>query len=74
MKKSHSFQAACNCNKAYKDIDLNQYLNKELRLTLELYKEAATDSTIGFEASNQYIYTQNMFLEKLINIILIKKI
>ena len=62
-----------NLNKGNDTIDLNQYLNKELKLTLELYKEAATDSTIGFEASNQYIFTQNAFLEKIVNVILLKK-
>ena len=53
--------------------NLNIYLNKELKLTLELYELAAIDSTIGFEASNQYIYNQNMFIEKIINIILLKQ-
>lgn len=61
-----------NLNKEDNNQDLKAYLNKELKLALDLYKEASTDSTIGFEASNQYIYTQNMFLEKLINVVLLK--
>ncbi len=60
-------------NKVDNNQNLNLYLNKELKLTLELYKIASTDATIGFEASNQYIYTQNMFLEKIINVVLLKK-
>lgn len=62
-----------NLNKVDNNKNLNKYLSKELELTLKLYEKAALDSTIGFEASNQYIYTQNMFLEKIINIILLKK-
>ena len=53
--------------------NINRYLKKELGLTLSLYKEAANNSSIGFEASNQYIYNQNMFLEKIINIYQLKK-
>ena len=53
--------------------NINRYLKKELGLTLSLYKEAANNSLIGFEASNQYIYNQNMFLEKIINIYQLKK-
>lgn len=62
-----------NLNKVDENKNLNIYLNKELKLTLELYKLASLDSTIGFEASNQYVFTQNTFLEKIINIILLKK-
>ena len=62
-----------NLNKVDKNNNIIKYLNKELKLTLELYKLASSDSTIGFEASNQYIYTQNMFLEKIINVILLKQ-
>ncbi len=62
-----------NLNKTDHHKNLKPYLNKELKLTLDLYKIAATDSTIGFEASNQYIYTQNMFLEKIINIFVLKR-
>ena len=62
-----------NLIKTEKDSDLNPYLKKELKLTQELYKLAAVDSTIGFEASNQYVYTQNMFLEKILNVVLMKK-
>ena len=61
-----------NLNKVDKNNNLIKYLNKELKLTLELYKLASSDSTIGFEASNQYIYTQNMFLEKIINVFVLK--
>ena len=62
-----------NLNKVDDNKNLNFYFNKELRLTLNLYKTCATDSAIGFEASNQYIFTQNMFLEKIVNVISLKK-
>ncbi len=48
--------------------DLNKYLIKEYKLTKELYLLVSSDSKIGFEASNQYYYTQHNFLEKIINI------
>ena len=57
-----------NLNKLDDSKNLSAHLKRELRLTLELYENASADSTIGFEASNQYIYTQNMFLEKIINV------
>lgn len=47
-------------------------INDEIKLTKELYRYASLDSTIGFEPSNQYIYTPNMFLEKLVALYKIK--
>ena len=63
-----------NLSKINKDKNINKYLNKELALTLELYKIASFDSFIGYEASNQYVFNQNMFLEKIINIYKLKKV
>jgi len=48
--------------------DLKRYLLKERILTKNLYQLASSDAKIGFEASNQYSYNENSFLEKLINI------
>ena len=62
-----------NLNKTNKDKNINKYLNKELSLTLELYDIASSDSLVGYEASNQYVFNQNMFLEKIINIYYLKK-
>jgi len=49
-------------------IDFNEYQKVELKSLLSLYKIASKNSTIGFEASNHYLYSQNMFLEKLISL------
>ncbi len=43
-------------------------LEREKELTLEHYEIASKDCRIGYEASNHYFYTQNSFLEKLINL------
>lgn len=43
-------------------------LKTEMKLIKELYLLTARDSKIGFEASNQYVFTQNAFLEKIINL------
>ncbi len=43
-------------------------LDHEKTLTLEHYEIASKDCRIGYEASNHYFYTQNAFLEKLLNI------
>ena len=62
-----------NLDKAGKSKNLNKHLKKELSLTLQLYGLAASDATIGFEASNQYIFTPNMFLEKILNVVSLEK-
>jgi hypothetical protein len=43
-------------------------LEEEGRLARKLYALAAGDARIGYEASNHYYFTQNNFLEKLINL------
>ena len=48
-------------------------LKEEGRLARRLYALAAEDSRIGYEASNHYYFTQNNFLEKLINLDLLEK-
>jgi len=45
---------------------------EEERLTKALYRLASSDSRIGYEASNHYYFTQNGFLEKLVNLDYIK--
>ena len=46
--------------------DIPALLREEGRLARRLYALAASDSRIGYEASNHYYFTQNNFLEKLI--------
>ncbi len=48
-------------------------LDVEEDLTKAQYALAARDSRLGFEASNHYYYTQNSYLEKLLNIQAIRK-
>ena len=43
-------------------------LKKEKELTKLLYVLSSQDSRVGYEASSHYFFTQNSFLEKLINI------
>lgn len=43
-------------------------LDKETALTKRHFALASQDSRIGYEASNHYYYTQNSFLEKLLNL------
>lgn len=43
-------------------------LSEEGRLARQLYALAASDSRIGYEASNHYYFTQNNFIEKIINL------
>ncbi len=43
-------------------------LAEEGRLARQLYALAASDSRIGYEASNHYYFTQNNFIEKIINL------
>jgi len=42
-------------------------LLEEIRLCQEMFQLMRTDSRIGFEASNQYYYTVNDFMEKTLN-------
>lgn len=46
---------------------------EEMEWTKAQYALAAADSRLGFEASNHYYYTQNSFLEKLINLDVIRR-
>ena len=43
-------------------------VKEERALTQRLYRLAAKDARVGYEASNHYYYTHNNFLEKFINI------
>ncbi|MBE7087410.1 MAG: hypothetical protein E7369_03830 [Clostridiales bacterium] len=55
-----------------KDLIL-KILADEKSVTERLYKIAAVDCKVGYEASNHYYYTQNTFLEKLICLDTLKK-
>jgi len=48
--------------------DLKKIISLEQKLVKEQYLIASQDSKIGFEASNHYLYTQNSFIEKIINL------
>ena len=48
-------------------------LKEEGMLARRLYALAAEDSRIGYEASNHYYFTQNNFLEKIINLDILEK-
>ena len=56
-----------------KDLILS-LLEEERELTKRLYKLASSDAKIGYEASNHYFFTQNSFLEKLLNIDALEKL
>lgn len=43
-------------------------LTEEKSLTEQLYRLAAADARIGYEASNHYYFTANSFLEKFLNL------
>ncbi len=61
---------------ARRNNDKNQMLkllDVEEMQTKEQYKLASMDSKLGFEATNHYYYTQNSYLEKLINIYTVRK-
>ncbi len=49
-------------------------VNEELLLTKQLYELSSQDARIGYEASNHYYFTQNTFIEKLINLAHLKKL
>ena len=49
-------------------------LDEELALTKQLYELSSQDARIGYEASNHYYFTQNSFLEKLINLKYLKSL
>ena len=53
-----------------KYISYEEYKSIEKNIVIKFYKLCATNSFIGFEAANQYMLTQNMFLEKIISLIL----
>ncbi len=54
--------------------NLLAFINEELLLTKQLYELSSQDARIGYEASNHYYFTQNTFLEKLINLEYLKKL
>ncbi len=47
---------------------------EEEELTRRLYRLASEDARVGYEASNHYYYTQNNFLEKLIDLDQLKRL
>ena len=49
-------------------------LDEELALTKQLYELSSQDARIGYEASNHYYFSQNSFLEKLINLKYLKSL
>ena len=67
--KSFLLQVIFNANKPLQNRqELLPLIQEEWRLTKELYALSAVDARIGYEASNHYYFTQNTFLEKLINL------
>ncbi|MBO5223694.1 MAG: hypothetical protein J6C23_04190 [Clostridia bacterium] len=54
--------------------ELLALINEELSLTKQLYELSAQDARIGYEASNHYYFTQNSFLEKLVNLEYLKRL
>ena len=53
-------------------VRLKSFVEEEVCLTKALYSIAARDARIGYEASNHYYFTQNTFLEKIINLYQLK--
>ena len=49
-------------------LNLLDYINQEEQLVKQTYLLASLDARLGFEASNHYAFTQNTFLEKLVNL------
>ena len=67
--KSTLVQIEFNLLKAEGDkAKLLSLIREERELTKALYELASTDCKIGYEASNHYYFTQNTFLEKIINL------
>ena len=67
--KSMAVQTRYNMARDCGEIDkIPALLEEEGRLARRLYALAASDARIGYEASNHYYFTQNNFLEKLINL------
>ena len=62
-----------NEKKECENAELLTLVKEEERLTKALYAIAAEDARIGYEASNHYYFTQNTFLEKLVNLTQIGK-
>jgi hypothetical protein len=54
--------------------ELLALVDEELALTKQLYELSSQDARIGYEASNHYYFTQNSFLEKLINLKYLKSL
>ena len=50
--------------KSHEMIDI---LRQEEKLVLNMDKHALANAKMGFEASNQYVYTPQMCLEKVLN-------
>lgn len=60
------------CKKELYKKSMLKILDNEFKTTKKQYYCATADSKIGYEASNHYYFTENSFLEKLINIEKIK--
>lgn len=66
---SLALQTRFNTQKEFGDMKkLLSYVQKEKRLVKELFRLAGDDCRIGYEASQHYYFTQNTFLEKLLNL------
>ncbi|MBO5412488.1 MAG: hypothetical protein J6A38_05370 [Clostridia bacterium] len=53
--------------------DVRALIEEERSLTKRLYRLASVDARIGYEASNHYFFTQNSFLEKLVNLAVLEQ-
>ncbi len=56
-----------------KEADVHALLLEEEALTRRLYTAAAEDARIGYEASCHYYFTENTFLEKMLNLAELKE-
>lgn len=71
--RSFALQIRYNTQKETADAALlADYVAEEEELTRAMYRIAASDCRVGYEASNHYYYTQNMFLEKLLNLYILQ--
>ena len=52
--------------------ELKSFIDEEIHLLKSLYEISSQDARIGYEASNHYYFTQNTFLEKIINLYQLK--
>jgi hypothetical protein len=65
--KSMAVQTRYNLARDNGELDeIPALLEEEGRLARRLYALAASDSRIGYEASNHYYFTENSFIEKII--------